>query len=250
MGVIASSPNWQVPMHIRAWQTYRTGGVSRAPYDSLNLALHVEDVPECVLENRKIVQKALNLPQKPTFLDQRHTNQVIKIFENEKKGETPVADASWTDHMNTVLAVMTADCLPILMTNKTGTLVAAIHAGWRGLENGIIAQTLQALPEVPENLLVWIGPGISKAYFEVGEDVRDQMLCGAQATPEHFEASRQGRWLMDLQGIARWQLQRLGVERIWAAEVCTYAQSAHFFSYRRAGQTGRMATFIWMEETR
>ncbi len=239
-------PDWLAPATVRAWQTVRIGGVSRSPYDSLNMALHVGDDPAAVQQNRTRLFEALKLPSMPHFLDQQHTARVAKFSHPAKMGETPLlADAAWTDVPGVVLAVMTADCLPILLADEQGGCVAAIHAGWRGLENGVIDNTLAALPVRAQALTAWIGPGISHDHFEVGSEVREAMLDGRRALPVHFDAKGE-KWLMDLPAIATWQLNRLGVGRVASSGLCTWSDPARFYSYRRDGRTGRMATLIWL----
>ena len=238
---------WSAPAPVRALTTTRCGGVSRSPYDTLNLALHVGDVAQKVLENRQIVQQALKLPQMPLFLHQQHTNTVCKIDGPKKSGGPLVGDACWTDKPGMPLVVMTADCLPIVLCDRAGAVVAAVHAGWRGLDNGVIEATVASLPVPPTALMAWIGPGISQRHFQVGDAVRQQ-LCGRdRALTDHFVADETGRWRMDLAAIAAWQLQRLGVVQVWQSSLCTYAEAGRCYSYRRDGVTGRMGTFIWME---
>lgn len=247
MDALGFVPDWPAPAGVHAWQTVRAGGVSQPPYESLNLALHVGDDPDAVRKNRKRLFEALKLPSMPHFLDQQHTARVAKFSQPVKMGETPLlADAAWTDAPGVVLAVMTADCLPILLADEQGDCVAAIHAGWRGLENGVIDNTVATLPVMPQALTAWIGPGISHDHFEVGSEVYEAMLNGRRALPTHFDA-RGGKWLMDLAAIAAWQLKRLGVGRVVNSGLCTWSEPARFYSYRRDGRTGRMATLIWLD---
>ncbi len=238
-------PDWPAPPGVHVCTTTRIGGVSAAPYDQLNLATHVGDEPAAVRKNREILKNALNLPEMPRFLEQVHSNRVVKFSRAEKVGDPPVADAAWTDEAGVVLAILTADCLPIVVANGSGTVIAAIHAGWRGLDNGVIANTLTQLPK-DENWLAWIGPGLRTHDFEVGAEVRAQLLAHGRALPSHFLAHPQPDkvWL-DAAGIARWQLQQAGVSTVFDCGLSTL-HDERFFSYRRTTITGRMTTLIWM----
>ncbi|WP_178861588.1 peptidoglycan editing factor PgeF [Thiomicrorhabdus cannonii] len=225
-------------------------GASQPPFDSFNLATHVGDDPAAVQANRDCLRDALGLPGEPFWLEQQHTVDCVDL--NAAAASTwqaPVADAAWTQSSNQVAVVMTADCIPILVTNKTGTLAAAIHAGWRGLADGIVTQTLQRLPDEAENLLVWIGPCIRQPHFEVGQDVFDRFAGQAAHNARFFEAlpAATGKYLADLPGLLKSELTQLGVQQISDSGLCSYADSARFYSYRRDGQTGRMASLIWLE---
>ncbi len=242
------TPEWDVPPSVRALTTTRQGGVSAPPYETLNLAMHVGDTLDAVHRNRQIVQDALKWPHSPVFLDQRHTNRVRKIDGLKKTGGPPVADACWTDVPGVPLVVMTADCLPIVLCDEAGSVVAAVHAGWRGLDNGVIGATVATLPVPASRLLAWIGPGISQHHFQVGDEVRERLCGQGRAQPMHFVADEAGRWRMDLAGIAAWQLGRLGLSRVWQSGLCTYSDIWRFYSYRRDGVTGRMGTFVWIED--
>ncbi|SIN73876.1 conserved hypothetical protein [Sulfurivirga caldicuralii] len=246
MGVVLPviEPDWSAPPGVRACTTTRVGGVSAAPYDQLNLATHVGDAAESVRRNRDILKNALNLPEMPRFLEQVHSNCVVRFSRAEKVGDPPVADAAWTDEAGVVLAVLTADCLPIVLANRSGTVIAAIHAGWRGLDNGVIANTLDQLPK-DENWLAWIGPGLRMDDFEVGAQVRAQLLAHGRALPGHFLPHPQPHKLwLDAVGIARWQLQQAGVSTVFDCGLSTL-HDKRFFSYRRVTPTGRMATLVW-----
>ena len=243
------TPEWDAPISVRALTTTRQGGVSLPPYDSLNLAGHVGDAPDAVRRNRQIVQNAFQWPKTPVFLDQQHTNRVRKIGGSKKTGGSPVADACWTDMPGVPLVVMTADCLPVVLCDERGSVAAAVHAGWRGLDNGVIAATVAALPVPAERLLAWVGPGISQCHFQVGDDVYERLRARGQALETHFLADGEGRWRMDLAGVAAWQLEQLGVGRVRQSGLCTFADAWRFYSYRREGVTGRMGTFIWIEDS-
>ena len=239
-------PNWLAPQAVQAFTTTRQGGVSQVPFSSLNLAGHVGDQPEAVTQNRSILQQAFSADLNWAWLNQQHTTNLVHF--NQACLSVPVADAVWTDQPNQVCAVMTADCLPLLITNQAASLVAAVHAGWRGLADGMIATTLNALPEQPAQLIVWVGPAISQAQFEVGQEVVDAFVS-KEAGLEHFfirSPTDATKFYADLAGIANYQLKQLGVAQVYLSGHCTYTESNRFFSFRRDGQTGRMATAIWL----
>lgn len=240
-------PQWPAPGKVRAFVTTRIGGDSQPPYDAFNLAGHVGDSPNQVAANRQALGTALNLPNEPLWLAQEHTTEVIH-WQGQRYESPPVADASWTCQSGRVCCVMTADCLPVLISNRSGSVVAAIHAGWRGLLNGVVANTIRQLPDEPENLLAWIGPAISSAYFEVGADVYDGFVeQNVDHAPYFIAAASHGKWYADLPGLAEFELRRLGVAEVTQSGLCSYQDEDLFYSYRRDGQTGRMATMIWLE---
>ena len=232
-------PNWNAPANVHAVMTTRNGGVSKLPYDSFNLATHVDDDLENVLENRRLLKTELALPTEPFWLEQIHSNTVI---EASKDLILPKADASFSNNKDVVCVVMTADCLPVLMCSKDGTKIAAIHAGWRGLESGIISNTVAALKT--KELIVWLGAAIGAECFEVGDDVREAFLKKAADYSTAFKAREKG-WLADIYQLARIELAHLGITAIYGGEFCTMTDTERFYSYRREKQTGRMATLIW-----
>lgn len=232
-------PGWQAPETVSAFTSTRQGGVSETPYDSLNLGLHVSDNPEHVRQNRQL----LPLPSEPCWLNQVHGCEVVEITEKSVAGVT--ADACFSTVPGVVCAVLTADCLPALLCNRQGTFVSAIHAGWRGLQQNIIATVVQRYPGNPDELLMWLGPCISQTAFEVGEDVKAQFMD----FPAAFKSARSpGKYLADLTMIARLQAKRAGIQQVSASQDCTFMQPDKYFSYRRDGETGRMGTFIWIVE--
>lgn len=237
-------PNWPAPSHIKAFTTVRSGGVSQPPFDHFNLANHVGDFCEHVNTNRALLKKQLRLPAEPTWIQQTHSTIAIKAsLENVEKE----ADAAYTDQPNQICIVLTADCLPILLTNKQGTHVAAIHAGWRGLANGIIEATLANLAMPREDLLVWLGPAIGPLNFEVGDEVRNQFITMQPQAESAFLPSPNKRWYANLYELATLRLHAQGINSIFGGEYCTYADAQLFYSYRRdSGKTGRMATLIWI----
>lgn len=235
-------PEWPAPENVRSVVTTRRGGVSQPPYDSFNLAHHVEDEISAVLQNRELLMESLQLPSSPVWLEQVHGVQVIDAAQAL---HNPQADAAFTSVKNKVCTVMTADCLPLLICNKQGTQVAAAHAGWRGLHAGVIEATLDSFPEAPQDLLVWLGPAIGPDAFEVGEEVRDAFLQDMPEADACFRASSPRHWLANIYQLARLRLQRYGIESIYGGNFCTYRDRERFYSYRRDGKTGRMASLIW-----
>lgn len=234
--------DWPAPPGVRAGATTRLGGVSRLPYDSLNLAEHVGDNPVAVAENRARLHRFLQLPSEPIWLNQVHG---IQVCTDTRFGVT--ADACVSTQPGRVCAVMTADCLPVLLCNRAGTAVAAAHAGWRGLVAGVLAEAVARMQVEPATLFAWLGPAIGPRAFEVGDDVRDAFLGRAPGYAEAFTAYAPGKWLMNIYAAARRQLAGLGIPQISGGEYCTYEQATHFFSYRREHTTGRMASLIWIQ---
>jgi polyphenol oxidase len=235
-------PDWPAPERVRAVITTRVGGHSRPPYSSLNLADHVDDNPETVAANRAILFEKLALPSEPLWLEQVHGCDVVAAG-----GDSCSADASTSDTPGQVCVVMTADCLPLLICNRTGTRVAAVHAGWRGLAAGVIEAALQCFPEQGEELLVWLGPAIGPDRFELGDEVRERFLISNPADQDAFVALGSGKWLADIYQLARNRLRAAGVGYIGGGGYCTVTDAERFFSYRRDGITGRMASLIWIE---
>jgi hypothetical protein len=236
-------PDWPAPARVRATSTTRQGGVSAPPYNSLNLAGHVGDNPACVAENRRRLATLLGYPAEPAWLEQVHGITVVAA----ETVRAPVpADAAWTRASGQPCVVMTADCLPVLLCDRAGTVVAAAHGGWRGLAGGVIAAALARLGVPPSELLAWLGPAIGPKAFEVGEEVRAAFLNLDAGNADCFEPSPAGRWLADIYGLARCQLRGLGVREIYGGGCCTFSEPERFFSYRRENRTGRMATLIWL----
>jgi len=226
---------FESPVH--GFSTTRTGGVSRPPFDTLNLGMSCGDDPDRVAANRSWLQSLLPAP--PHWLNQVHGGRVIHLDDWTEGVE---ADAAWTEQPGQVAAVLTADCLPILVADREARCVAVIHAGWRGLVAGVIPNCIEALPVSPEHLMAWIGPRICGRHYEVGQTVRDALAAFGQA----FTPARPGHWMADLPGIARAQLRRTGVDRIVDSQACT-AEGQMFYSYRRDHRTGRMASAIWKD---
>lgn len=241
-------PDWPAPKNILSCYTTRYPGKSTGVYEAFNLALHVKDNEKHVLENRqKLIQHA-SLPFSPKWLNQTHST-IALLAETISSDIAPNADASHTQKPNEVCVVMTADCLPILVTNKNGTEVAAIHAGWQGLANGVVENTLSALKSKPEELLIWIGPSIHQANYEVGEDFYAKFAeTHSQSELDAAFAPRAKKWLANVPLLATQRLMRCGVnlEDVYLSKECTCANSERYFSYRRDGVTGRMASLIWL----
>ena len=237
-------PDWPAPANVRAIQTTRQGGVSVSPYDSLNLARHVGDAALAVEQNR--MRLASLFPSEPVWLEQVHG---IAVADADSAACIPQADACIA--RRGVCVVMTADCLPILLCDKAGTVVGVAHAGWRGLAAGVIKATVAAMNVAPENLMAWLGPAISQPAFEVGADVYAAFVdadsaAAAAFTPSHLKGEG-GKYQADIYALAKRQLNALGIKEIYGGDRCTYRESELFFSYRRDGTTGRMGSFIWLE---
>ena len=240
-------PDWPAPANVKALITTRSGGVSAGPRATLNLGYKAGDDPAAVAQNRARVETLL--PQPPRWLAQTHGTRVVDA---DTLTGTPEADASVAHNAGTVCTIMIADCLPVLFTNRSGTRVAAAHAGWRGLSGGVIANTVQALMDAgdePADLLAYIGPGIGPAAFEVGTDVHEAFTARDAQTAAAFVAHAPGKWLADLFTLARYALRRAGLApaQIFGGGLCTYSDPQRFYSYRRDKTTGRMAAFIWRQ---
>lgn len=240
-------PDWPAPPNVRALQTTRAGGVSGAPYASLNLGSHVGDVPLAVARNRILLNGLL--PSEPVWMEQVHGKVVANA---DAASCSAQADACIARHRAAVCVVMTADCLPILLCDRQGTVVGAAHAGWKGLAAGVIEATVNEMRVGGPQLMAWLGPAISQPVFEVGAEVRelfaDDPASAAAFIPcdkTHGHAAQ--KFHADLYALARLRLNALGIKQIYGGDRCTYRESEKFFSYRRDGVTGRMGTFIWME---
>jgi polyphenol oxidase len=236
-------PDWPAPANVRAVVTTRSGGVSIGPYASFNLADHVEDDPQTVTKNRQLLRELIpELPADPLWLKQVHGVNCVAVETNVTGVE---ADASWSQTPRKVCAVLTADCLPLLLCDDTGSVVSAVHAGWQGLAKGVIEASVKTLPVPPSSLLAWMGPAIGPNAFEVGADVRDQFFLHDPQAAKAFTSISNGKWLGDLYLLARQRLNALGVMRIYGGGECTVTDAQRFFSFRRDKITGRMASLIW-----
>jgi YfiH family protein len=237
------APDWPAPSNVRAASTFRTGGVSREPYDELNLAAHVGDDPPSVAENRRLLRVALHLPDEPSWLEQVHGDRVV---ESNRWSQPPRADACVARTQGSICAILTADCLPVLFCSRDGDRVAAAHAGWRGLAAGVLDNTVGALGLPGSEVIAWLGPAISQSAYEVGDDVRIACMARDTGFGEAFVQNARGRWQCDLYALARRNLYALGIKDVYGGEYCTSTDEDRFFSYRRDGQCGRTATLVWI----
>lgn len=240
-------PTWNVPPQIKGFTTMRQGGVSQAPFDSLNLGSHVQDDPQAVALNRQRLVEQHHLPHAPIYLNQTHSTKVIRL---PYSGQDLEADAVYTNQPNQVCLVMTADCLPVLFCSQDGTEVAAAHAGWRGLCDGVLEQTVKQFSCPPNEIMVWLGPAISQQAFQVGQEVIDQFCAFDPQAEQAFvpDPTTRGKFLGNLYQIAQQRLNKVGITQISGGDYCTYTDEQRFFSYRREGKTGRMATLVWIEK--
>lgn len=235
------TPDWPAPANVKALQTTRQGGVSMGVYASLNLGDHVKDNPQHVAANRQLL--SAYLPSEPVWLNQVHG---VRVIDAALSSCLESADASVTTRKQVVCVTMTADCLPVLLCDHAGTVVAAVHAGWRSLCDGVIEATVAAMPAQADQLMAWLGPAIGPEAFEVGGEVRAQFMAKDAQAEFAFQA-KGDKWLSDLYTIARQRLQRLGVTQVYGGGHCTFSEPKTFFSFRRDGDTGRMGSFIWLE---
>lgn len=242
---------WPVPPNVRAFSTTRDGpGVSSSPYDRFNLGARCADEPTHVVANRAALMQAGGLPSAPNWLRQVHATGVVRLDAPPREGaQEPEADAAVTSTPGVVLAILTADCLPVLFCNRAGTEVAAAHAGWRGLAAGVLETTVAAMVSAPADILAWLGPSAGADHYEIGVEVRDAFVGCDQAAVAAFTATRPGHWRVDLPALARQRLIGAGVPAncIAGGVDCTMADAKRFYSYRRDGVTGRMGTLIWLD---
>jgi polyphenol oxidase len=270
-------PDWPAPAGVRALSTFRIGGAGGGAFASLNLGGHVGDVAATVAENRRRLTVAAGLPAEPVWLAQVHGAAVVDLDAaepntNDVNGTGPdaanpgaakpraaglgapggfgPADAAYSRQVGRVCAILTADCLPILLATDSGDVVAAAHAGWRGLAGGVIEATVRALAVPPKTLMAWLGPAIGPRHFEVGAEVREALLKDDLGAGAAFALNARGRFLADLGVLARRRLAALGVIRVYGGGRCTFAEPDRYFSHRRDGVTGRQATLIWLEGSR
>lgn len=236
-------PDWPAPPNVRAFATTRAGGVSEGEYGSLNLGMSSGDDPERVTRNRAVLRG--HLPEMPEWLVQRHGVDVVR-FGASRPAEPSVADGAVSSERGRVCAVLTADCMQLLLCDDAGTQVGAVHAGWRGLAAGVAESGVRALGVDPARVIAWMGPTIGPAAFEVGPEVREAFLAADPAAAQAFAPYNPGKYLADLYVLARLRLQRAGVTRIHGGGFCTYTDRDRFFSYRREKKSGRMGAFIWL----
>ncbi|MGF1741147.1 peptidoglycan editing factor PgeF [Vibrio profundum] len=236
-------PAWKAPKTVKAFASTRYDGYSVGPYQGLNLGQHVGDDVETVQRNRSRFAELAMLPSPPVWLNQTHSTAMIEL--SKPAHEIPDADGSYSQIAGVVCTVMTADCLPILLTDTAGSQVAAVHAGWRGLANGIVEKAVHTFNG---NVLAWLGPAIGHNSFEVGHDVRETFLShDGQAEKAFVSRGSNGKWLADMQLLAKQRLSDVGVTNVTSSNMCTYQDSERFYSYRRDGVTGRQASCIWID---
>ncbi len=237
------SLDWQVPRNVKAYVTTREGGVSSGVYEGFNLGAHVQDLPEAVSQNRHLLKEWLGYEGGIQWLNQVHSADVVSL----PNPSSVTADAAYTNQANTVCAVLTADCLPVVFTSLAGDEVAVAHAGWRGLCDGVLEATLAKFRN-PADVVACLGPAIGPEAFEVGSEVRSAFMEKDLNAEEAFRpAGHPDKWLGNLYLLARQRLAAAGCHRVSGGDYCTYTDQARFFSYRREGVTGRMATLIWFE---
>lgn len=238
------TPTWPAPANVKALVTLRQGGFSQGPYESLNLGIHAGDDLSIVQKNRQYLREAANLPSEPYWLSQVHGTQVIKLDGSPIQEKTE-ADAAVSFIPNQIAVVTTGDCLPLLLCDKAGTLVAAVHAGWRGLASGVIEATVAELNTAPQNLLAWMGPAIGPNAFEVGDDVR-VLFQHSQDDSAFIPFGK--KWKLNIYRAASLRLNSLGITEIFGGDFCTFTDEERFFSYRRSPKSGRMASLIWLSD--
>lgn len=236
-------PEWPAPSTVHALQTTRQGGFSKGPYTSLNLGDHVGDDALTVAANRQRLNRFV--PTEPIWMRQVHGTTVIDAAQANC---LPEADAAFARSRDSVCCVMTADCLPVLLCDRHGTVVAAAHAGWRGLLNGVIEATISAMQVASLDVLAWLGPAIGPQAFEVGSEVRESFIRVHAEAEQAFTPHGEGKWLADIYLLARQRLVAAGVSQVFGGGFCTHTDDQRFFSYRRDGVTGRMASMIWLAQ--
>ncbi len=240
-------PNWNAPNNVKAFASTRVGGFSTGAYQGLNLGTHVGDDVSLVESNRTWLKQQANMPAAPVWLNQTHSTDVVTVI--EPTTDILDADGAFTTAKGVVCSAMTADCLPVILTDTNGTQVAAVHAGWRGLAGGIIENAVAKFSNLDsENkIIAWLGPAIGKQAFEVGDDVLEAFVSFDPQAKLAFKAKpEQGKWLANMSQLATQRLEKVGVSEVTDSNLCTFSDPDAFYSYRRDGITGRQATFIWL----
>lgn len=236
-------PDWPAPRNVHALSTTRSGGVSAGRYASLNLGEHVGDSPQAVAANRARLHRSLGHAM-PRWLQQVHG---VRVTRDGDITHAP-ADAAVTGRHDVACTIMTADCLPVIFCDRAGSRVGAAHAGWRGLAAGVLEATVQAMDASADSLMAWLGPAIGPETYEVGDEVRHAFVRHTPQAAVAFRAGRSaGKWWCDLYMLARQRLEAAGVKDIYGGGLCTFTDKERFFSFRRDGECGRMATLIWLE---
>lgn len=239
-------PDWRAPHNVKALFTTRNGGVSSAPYASLNLGDHVGDDPQAVKQNRALLRRFL--PDEAAWLEQVHGATPVSV-DGDHYALPHDGDAAFSRRPGNVCAVLVADCLPVLLCDRAGTVVGVVHAGWRGMAEGVIEHTVSAMSGRDIHLMAWLGPAIGPNHFEVGEEVRDAFIEHDKQSTLAFlpkNSGNGGKWLADLFLLARQRLKKAGITEIYGGSECTFSDPSRFFSYRRDGATGRMAGLVWL----
>lgn len=237
-------PVWPAPPRVRAAMTTRQGGGSAGSYASFNLAEHVGDDPQAVRKNRELLCRGLKLSRPPGWLQQVHGTQVVQL----PADAVPEADASVSREAGLACAILTADCLPVLFCDAAGSVVAAAHAGWRGLLGGVLENTVAAMARPPGRIMAWLGPAIGSSAFEVGAEVHEAFMQGSMTANAAFRPNASGKFMADLYVLAQQRLKTAGVHRIYGGGECTYRDAARFYSFRREARCGRMASLIWLQD--
>ncbi|WP_374605104.1 peptidoglycan editing factor PgeF [Arenimonas sp.] len=239
--------DWPAPPGVRALTSLRGGdGVSAPPFDRLNFGLNCGDDPAAVLENRRRFREWLALPSEPVWLKQVHGMGVLRVGDSSRE-PLPEADASVTSQANTVLAILTADCLPVVFAAADGSEIAVAHAGWRGLAAGVLEATVATMQTPPAHLRAWLGPAAGPEHYEIGVEVRDAFVGKDEGAASAFVPTRPGHWRVDLFALARRRLAALGLMDVHGGGLCTIADPSRFYSHRRDGRSGRLATLVWRE---
>lgn len=238
-------PDWQAPANIKAFTTTRRGGVSQPPFDSFNLGDRSGDAEAAVAENRQRLRSTFSLPQEPAWLWQVHG---INVANAEAIAGTPEADASVAHAQGPVCVVLTADCLPVLLCDTQGSVVAAAHCGWRGLAAGMLPQTVAKMAIAPSSLMAWLGPAIGPSVFEVGPEVQREFVQRDREHAAAFVANKPGKYMADIYRLARRELAACGVTQVTGGTHCTVSEPELFYSYRRDVECGRMASLIWIAD--
>jgi len=235
-------PDWPAPAHVYALTTERSAEHPDDPHDGFNFADYVQDAPANVDANRRTLKEVLGLAHVPYWLRQQHGTTVLNF---DDLCANSVADGSFTNRDHKVCTVLSADCAPVFLSDRHGSFVALLHVGWRGLAGGVLEAGIATVPSTPREVICWVGPAISQEFFEIGEEVRAQLIESDRADEAHI-APRGERYLADLSGLILARLRRMGVAYAAASTECTYAETRRWFSYRRQGLCGRMASLIWM----
>ncbi len=239
---------WPAPPGVRGLSTLRSGpGLSQPPYDRLNFGLRCGDDAAHVAGNRALLAEWLALPSVPRWLNQVHGVAVHRFEAGADDGAEPQADAAVTSEPGVVLAILTADCLPVLFAARDGREIGAAHAGWRGLAAGVLEATVAAMRSPASELVAWLGPAAGPQAYEIGAEVRDALLAHDATSATAFTPTRPGHWRVDLYALARQRLASVGVREVSGGGECTLSDARHYFSHRRDGRTGRMATLAWIE---